>query len=381
MFLIVHFSLLCHYFVGVICRRASTSHLNNDIRQLNFQSSASHQDLQKQDVQQQGQLSSAESDPDYNITLTAENLSGMRQAIVQQSMEIDSVESSGATVMDQQQQQRPSFFIDSNMPGEMAVMNNGSSGATNGGIPQPASGTMTGSISTPCCCTANGGVGGPSSVHTAVGTRHVFTVEPTKNSATYNGKVPVSRLTSQMISSPNSCGTARMGSQQRLNSLNNMTTCCDVNNMQCVRNGNSSHPQQQHCMNNNDYNMCAENNEEDDVVVLGGSENSNGGYFQTCSDGQPQQQPAMSKSLSYPYVVQAMPSQQPQHFHGPHIPQQQFMMTTNNKNKSNVSNLQNNTIQEQQSQMIFGNTSAMIDVNHHHHQQQQYLYHGGDNKN
>jgi hypothetical protein len=80
--------------------------------------------------------SQQESDPDYNLTLTAETFSGMRQAIAQ-SMEIDHEQSMADYYNQQPAQQKPRFYIDSYQQ------------------PQP--------------------------VHSTISARHIFTVEATKD--------------------------------------------------------------------------------------------------------------------------------------------------------------------------------------------------------
>lgn len=104
-----------------------------------------------------------DSDPDYNLTLTAETFSGMRQAIVN-SMEIDHVDQNmsdfynqqpppqqiqqngHSSSQQQQQQQKPRFYIDSyNQPQHSQHQ---------GTLPQ---------------------------VHTTIGAKHIFTVQATND--------------------------------------------------------------------------------------------------------------------------------------------------------------------------------------------------------
>uniref|UniRef100_A0A915EKN0 NR LBD domain-containing protein n=1 Tax=Ditylenchus dipsaci TaxID=166011 RepID=A0A915EKN0_9BILA len=85
-------SYLDSYYNG---RRASMSQVNAPVMEQN---------------QQQSQMTSADSDPDYNITLTADNFSGMRQAMAQ-SMEVDLDYTNPA------QSQKPRFFLESNGSG------------------------------------------------------------------------------------------------------------------------------------------------------------------------------------------------------------------------------------------------------------------------
>lgn len=129
-------------------------------------------------------MTQQDSDPDYNLTLTAENFSGMRQAIAQ-SMEIDHEQSmadfyaqqpqqqqngklkkmlnqnetqflgipqqNGHSTAHSSQQQKPRFYIDSYQPQQQ-------------GLPQ---------------------------VHTTIGARHVFIVESNRDpSYSLSGQMP-----------------------------------------------------------------------------------------------------------------------------------------------------------------------------------------------
>ncbi|KAI1718577.1 zinc finger, c4 type (two domains) domain-containing protein [Ditylenchus destructor] len=136
-------------------RRASMSQIY-DSNRLNI-GNAQSQSFDNQQVSQQSQMTSADSDPDYNVTLTADNFSGMRQAI-NQSMEIDQDNHPTSPEFYQQQQaQQPiRFFIDSN----------------GGGVPLSSQCSMNGATTT--------------TSHTAVGARHIFKVETTKDTMTYN---------------------------------------------------------------------------------------------------------------------------------------------------------------------------------------------------
>lgn len=96
------------------------------------------------------QLNSTDSDPDYNITLTAENLPGMRQAIqnpAPTSMDFDVSPELKSPDPYYKQAQKPTFFLENNF---------------NAYQPSPQA---------------------PTTIHK---TKHVFTVESTKNTVAYN---------------------------------------------------------------------------------------------------------------------------------------------------------------------------------------------------
>jgi hypothetical protein len=60
-------------------------------------------------------MTQQDSDPDYNITLTAETFSGMRQAIAQ-SMEIDQDQPMSDYYSQNGSASKPRFYIDSYAP-------------------------------------------------------------------------------------------------------------------------------------------------------------------------------------------------------------------------------------------------------------------------
>ncbi|KAI6183484.1 Zinc finger, C4 type [Aphelenchoides bicaudatus] len=118
-------------------------------------------------VQQAQQQQDSSSDADYNLTLTAESFSGMRQAIAQ-SMEIDQgnmdafyveqpngIAQQNGHSSNNQQTQKPRFYIDSYQSQQQ-------------GLPQ---------------------------VHTTIGARHIFTVEPIKDlNYSIAGQIPQSSV-------------------------------------------------------------------------------------------------------------------------------------------------------------------------------------------
>ncbi|KAH7714166.1 zinc finger protein [Aphelenchoides avenae] len=156
----------------------------SDEQQITVTSASSLPSLQSQQPQQQQTLATNDSDPDYNLTLTADTFSGMRQAI-QTTMDVDmecqqvattdpgkrkinwsqdrnelsvgnyysngSCASSTASVCTNSSSQRPFFFLEPSNPSAQA---------------QPTQAP-------------------PMGAHTVGGTKHVFTVERTRDPNLY----------------------------------------------------------------------------------------------------------------------------------------------------------------------------------------------------
>lgn len=287
----------------------------------------------------QQQLS--ESDPDYNITLTAENLSEMRQAIVH-SMEVDnptinmnvnhSTASSGY-FSDNSQQQRPNFYIDS------------TSSCSTGCLGLESSlGIRMQNVQSNCqsCFDNINNVTMSREVHNAIGTKHVFTVKPTKNFYYQNDKIKKMPFVSN--DKPQQCivqnTTQLQISQQNKpnnfqNSIPNILSN-NIINQCCCNNVNSQHQSNNFIMNHSTQ-MISPSGSKNDLNAKNKSENV---FFIestpirssiTQSDGQldnsnfiydenihelnnfndnDNMRIGMSKSQSYPYVFQAILSNQ-----------------------------------------------------------------------
>ncbi|KAH7701951.1 hypothetical protein AAVH_30909, partial [Aphelenchoides avenae] len=140
----------------------------SDEQQVTVTSASSLPSLQSQQPQQQQTLTTNDSDPDYNLTLTADTFSGMRQAI-QTTMDVDmecqsvvttdpgnyysngSCASSTTSVCTNSSSQRPFFFLE---PGNATAQ-------------------------------AQQTQAHPMGAHTVGGTKHVFTVERTRDPNLY----------------------------------------------------------------------------------------------------------------------------------------------------------------------------------------------------
>lgn len=325
----------------------------------------------------QQQLSSVESDPDYNITLTAENLSGMRQVIVQ-SMEVDStalnVNDSAASsdYFSDSSQQRPNFYIEPTNSCSSGCLGLGSGSGIN------AMGTIHQSIQ-PNCCNVNGNcsitqssintqccnvtpnvttLGG---VHSAIGTKHVFTVEPTKND--YNQCNNNRKMSFIPNAKPQSCvvqNTSQSQMHQQIQHPNDSTihglmsgmACNNISNHCCC--SDTVHQQQNFFMGHSAQmisppgsknNLITDNRSEQELIFMGSPpmrssiaqsdgqlDNSNFSYkgnirelnnYNNDDNMRNSMSQTMSKSQSYPYVVQAVIMNQ-------QMQQQEFMLSQQN---------------------------------------------------
>lgn len=350
----------------------------------------------------------SESDPDYNITLTAENLSGMRQAMVH-SMEVDSaaininVNDSTASsdyFSDSSQQHRPNFYIDPTSSCSTGCLRLVSGvGINNVQSNSFSNSNMSKASMKVQCCNNITNVTTLGGTHSALGTRHVFTVEPTKD--VYNQCDKNKRILFLSNGNSQRCAISNTTQQQILhqnesNNIQNSMSNIACNNMinQCCCNNATSQQFNNFITNQSTQiisppgsknNLISENRSEDIIFMEsppirssitqsdGQLDNSNFLYDRNIHElsnfNNDDIRIGISKSQSYPYVVQAAVINQPmQQQHQEFMVNQQnfYQQESQSINFQDASNMCQENIQQvynfpmqqqfqQQQQFLFNN--------------------------